>query len=246
MVLKKIKGVILAFLLINLFHSSLCADEFDEFSELENEFSVQEKANEVYDPFIGYNKVMHSFNMFIYEYVEYPVLVRYNGVVPNPIKKGISNFFYNLATPVRFLANLVALEPKKAFSELGYFMINTTWGIGGFIDVTKEHREKHNISKEMDIGAGLAHAGVGSGPYIVLPLLGPSNLRDALSLPISALANPISYIKPTKTSLSVTGFKSTNEYSQNIKEINMLYKGSLDSYILMRDYYEKHRKEISK
>lgn len=222
------------------------ANNLDEFEDLENEFATKEEKNEVYDPLIGYNRVMTKFNLFLYDYIEYPLIVRYNGVMPKPIKKGINNFFRNLSTPVRFLGHLVALEPKKAFSELGYFMINTTWGLGGFIDVTKEHREKNNMNKDIDVGAGLAHLGVGSGPHIVLPLFGPSNLRDTLTMPFTMLSNPISYVKPYSASAGLNTLKYTNKYSESIKEINMLYKSSLDPYILIRDYYEQHRKELSK
>ncbi|QFR43475.1 VacJ family lipoprotein [Sulfurimonas xiamenensis] len=225
-------------------NSSDAADnEFDEFLD---EFEVEE----VYDPFSGYNRVMTNFNDGAYEYVIKPVAKGYRYVLHAEIRESIRNFFNNLYFPMRFANNLLQGKFYNASEETGRFLINSTIGILGLFDPAKAHFNL-DAHKE-DFGQTLGFYGVASGPHIVLPLLGPSNLRDAISIYPDSLLSLIDYTERSYWTLTdtwaeylgVKALENVNYASLNIEEYEKMKKDAVDLYPFLRDIYEQHRNKL--
>ncbi len=150
---------------------------------------VGDPPGEVYDPWSGMNKRIYAFNYHFDRYVFLPVVRGYQWIMPGFAEKGVSNFFNNMRD-VRTLANsILQLKPEKAAQATGRIMVNTTVGLAGLVDVATNM----GIPRpQEDFGQTLGRWGVGPGPYLVVPLLGPSNLRDAIGLiPDAYLQNQI-------------------------------------------------------
>ena len=131
------------------------------------------------DPWQGFNRTIFTFNETLDLYVAKPVAQGYQAVTPEFIDTGISNFFSNLEDVLIIANDILQLKPIQALSDTGRFLVNSTFGMLGFFDVASHiGLEKHNE----DLGQTLGYWGVGAGPYVMLPVLGPSNLRDAFGL----------------------------------------------------------------
>jgi phospholipid-binding lipoprotein MlaA len=220
-------------------------------NDFSDEFSEQKV--EVFDPLSGYNRVMTSFNDKAYVYFLNPVAEGYATVVPEVARIGVSNFFDNILFPIRFVNNLLQFKFKNSVEELGRFLMNSTFGILGLMDPATEQLgwEKHNE----DFGQTLGFYGVGSGFHIVLPLLGPSNLRDSVALVADGYVSPINYFgnsdlnykipnNDEQTIYIATG-KVINRTSLTLGQYESLKKDALDLYPFLRDIYEQKReKEI--
>ena len=224
------------------------ADEFDDFEAEFDSFKVN-------DPLSGYNKMMTSFNVGFYSYVARPVAVGYDFIVPDFLQTAVKNLFTYISMPIRFLGNVLQLKFKEAGTELKRFGINTVFGFFGLIDAaSKAGVPIHHA----DFGLVLAHWGVGSGFHFVLPFLGPSNLRDTLSIPVNWYANPLSYIDVGAAvdfggvfslnwlSVGLRGFDIMNELSLSTGALDEIYFNTPNLYPFLRDAYEKRRMELSK
>ncbi len=214
--------------------------EQDDFS---NEYA-QEK--EVFDPLSGYNRTMTSFNDGFYEYVLDPVARGYAYVVPEVARKGVSNVFDNLMFPIRFVNNVLQLKFQNASEELGRFMMNSTFGLLGLMDVASEHTswEEH---KE-DFGQTLGHYGVGSGFHVVLPFFGPSNLRDVVGMSVDSFADPTMSTQRDwkipdnlEKSIGLKTLNVTNQTSLHLGAYENIKKDAIDLYPFLRDIYEQKR-----
>ncbi len=238
------------FSLILLLNFALASDDSGAV-DFSNEFS--EPKAEVFDPLSGYNRVMTSFNDKVYIYVFDPVTRGYVKVVPEVARTGVSNFFNNLLFPIRFVNNLLQFKFSNSAEELGRFLINSTFGLLGFMDpaTTELHWQAH---KE-DFGQTLGFYGVGSGFPLVLPLLGPSNLRDTFAMVADGYVSPLNnfgdsdlkYKIPNNDEETIywaTG-RYLNENSFNIGRYQNIKKDAIDLYPFLRDIYEQKReKEI--
>ncbi|TLD84103.1 VacJ family lipoprotein [Helicobacter sp. MIT 11-5569] len=211
------------------------AQEKDILNDFEEEYSTSLAIN---DPLISYNRWMHNVNWGFYNYVMSPILDAYNFITPLGLRIGLYNFFDNLAAPVRFLAILLAGEPKGAMDELGRFMLNSTAGILGFFDIASEN---NLYSHHNDFGITFGKWGIGGGFHLTLPILGPSNLRDIIALPLNALASPTNYLKPAKAAFAVDTIGFGNYVARHKATLDSMYQDSLDSYLLFRDSYEQRR-----
>jgi phospholipid-binding lipoprotein MlaA len=233
--------------------------EFDEdeeaFEEFEDEFGGDEIA-EVFDPFSGYNRAMTTFNDKLYFWVLKPVVKGYRWVMPDFARRGINNFFKNLYYPVRFVNNVLQLKLNNAGLETVRFVTNSTIGVLGLWDPAevlyglKAHPE--------DFGQTLGYWGVGAGPHIVLPVLGPSNLRDTIALApdwiyldpinnlyrISEAVNPdaVTDVEKIEIIAGIWTFEKINYTSFHIGEYENLKKDAVDLYPFMRDVYEQNRR----
>jgi len=217
--------------------SSPATIEGDPFA-LEDEFT--EVATEpVFDPLGGYNRVMTQVNDKIYFWLLKPVAQGYRAVVPEGARLAVGRFFRNLLMPVRFANNLLQLKPKQAGTELARFVVNTTVGVLGFGDPAANSFGLQAYPE--DFGQTLGHYGVGSGFHIVLPLLGPSNLRDTLGLIPDYFLDPVSYIEETDVQLAVRAYDRVNYTSLHIGEYESLKKDAVDLYTFLRDGYEQRR-----
>jgi phospholipid-binding lipoprotein MlaA len=209
----------------------------DEF-ELEDEFEAAATEPPI-DPLSGYNRVMTQVNDKFYFWLLKPVSQGYRFVVPEGGRLAVSRFFNNLLMPVRFVNNLLQLKVKQAGTELARFGINTTVGVLGFGDPAANSFGLQAYPE--DFGQTLGHYGVGGGFHIVLPLLGPSNLRDTLGLIPDYYLDPVSYIDDSKTELGVRAYRQVNHTSLHIGEYESLKKDAIDFYTFLRDSYEQRR-----
>ncbi len=209
-------------------------EDFDMFEEELNEQTV-----EISDPLEGLNRITFAFNDVLYAWILTPVSQVYADVMPEPVRIGVCNFFNNVTTPIRYANCLLQGKGDGAKAELDRFLINTMEGILGFGDPAKD---KHGIepAKE-DLGQTLAKAGLENGFYLVLPLLGPSTLRDAAGKVGDLFLNPIFYLEPWELRMGVSGGKYINESSFHIGEYDSLKADAIDSYILIRQAYIQYR-----
>lgn len=225
----------------------------DNTKDIENEFDSEytQKQVEIFDPLSGYNRAMTTFNDYLFLNVVDPISRGYAYVTPETIRIGINNFFENIMFPVRFTNNLLQLKFQNSSEELGRFLINSLWGLGGVLDsATKELDMKPH--KE-DFGQTLAFYGVGDGFPIVLPFLGPSNLRDTLGLVADSYVSPLStsgdayakYKIPNNVieQISIASFNTINSVSLTPGEYESIRKDALDLYPFLRDIYSQARKK---
>jgi len=220
--------------------SDLDDDMLDEF---EDETEIQER----YDPFNGYNRVMTDFNDNLYVHILTPTADGYKYLVNQGVRESVDNFFNNLYFPVRFVNNVLQGKLSNATEETGRFIVNTTIGILGLFDVAKSEfgLEAH---KE-DFGQTLGFYGVGSGPHIVLPFFGPSNLRDTISMVPDSYLSPIDYTDRSWITLTDTwpeylatrSYDEINTFSLNSDQYEKLKEDAVDLYPYLRDIYEQYR-----
>jgi phospholipid-binding lipoprotein MlaA len=209
----------------------------EDFDLLEEEPSG--KVAEISDPLEPVNRLVFGLNDVLYSWVLIPVSQFYTDVAPEPARIGIRNFFNNVTTPIRYANCLLQGKGEGAKAELDRFLINTTEGILGFGDPAKD---KHGIEAVYeDLGQTLAVHGFGNGWYLVIPLLGPSTLRDAVGGVGDLFLNPVFYLEPCELRLGVSGGKQTNESSFHIGEYESLKADTIDHYIAIRQTYRQYR-----
>ena len=231
-------------------------EEFDD--GFEDEF--KNAGEEIFDPLSGYNSVMTEFNDGFYVYVLDPVARGYRWIMPDPARRGVKNFFHNLLFPIRFVNNALQLKPINAGEEMFRFIINSTVGIFGIWDPAKEWfgLEAH----EEDFGQTLGYYGVGGGFHIVLPFLGPSNLRDMFSLYPDMQMDPVYYVenrpynfpmkegeylglsRQTIQQTNLLMLKTVNRESLRIGQYENLKKDAIELYPFLRDVYEQNRAKL--
>ena len=231
-------------------------EEFDD--GFEDEFESAEK--EIFDPLSGYNTVMTEFNDGFYVYVLDPVARGYEWVMPDLAQRGVKNFFHNLLFPIRFVNNALQLKPINAGEELFRFIINSTVGIFGLWDPAKEWFDLE--AHEEDFGQTLGYYGVGGVFHIVLPFLGPSNLRDMFSLYPDMQMDPVYYVENRPYNLpkkegeylgmsrqavqqsNLLILKTVNQESLRIGQYENLKKDAIELYPFLRDVYEQNRAKL--
>lgn len=205
------------------------------------------------DPLEGYNRAMFEINESLDKSIMKPVAEGYHDLLPDSVERAISNFFSNLHEPFNILNNILQFKLGDAASDTIRFGINTTIGIAGLFDVaTEAGLTKH----DEDLGQTLAVWGIGSGPYVVLPILGPSTVRDAFGrgtemwigntvevddTQIFKLTDEIES-EGTRNTLFVTKTISTRADLLGTKEI--IDEASFDSYAFMRDSYLQKREDL--
>lgn len=199
------------------------------------------------DPLEGINRGIYRFNDVADRAVIKPVATAYKNATPSPIRKGISNFFSNLGTLTTILNDLLQFKFSHAFSDTGRFVINTTFGIAGFFDVAS----MNNIEKRReDFGQTLGYWGVGSGPYLVLPFLGPSTLRDTTGLVFdTATSDPITYthnIGEVRLHNQLRLVQFIDRRADLLTATDLVDEAALDPYVFMRDAYLQRRANLIK
>lgn len=191
------------------------------------------------DPWEGINRKTFAFNDTLDAYALKPVAEGYRASVPLPARTNASNFFGNLEDVWTGFNNLLQGKPKDGASDFGRFAINSTVGILGFFDVASElGLEKH----DEDFGQTLGRWGVGAGPYVVLPVLGPSTLRDTSGMVVDRLAfNPDSSVESVPARNAATGLKVIGARTLLLGAESTLSEAALDKYNYLRGFYLKRR-----
>lgn len=201
--------------------------------------SVQTTQND--DPIQGINRAMFSFNESLDEVLLTPVAKGYKAVVPDMARQGVTNFFANLADIGNALNNLLQLKPDRAVNDLARVMVNSTIGLLGLVDVASNMQlPKHNE----DFGQTMGVWGVGSGAYIVLPVLGASSVRDTIGTVVDWFTHPVSYMDESKTRWAVLGLALVDKRANLLGAEKVLEEAALDRYEFVRDGYQQRREYL--
>ena len=187
-------------------------------------------SEEVSDPFEDLNRVAFEFNEKLDENFLKPIAKSYSRFPPK-IKLGVTNFFNNLEDVETSLNQFLQGKPKKSLNDITRFIINSTIGLAGFIDVaSKIGLDRH----EEDFGQTLAVWGVGSGPYIMLPAFGPSTLRDTLSRPVSSFSSITFHMTDADVNIALKSIDAI-ETRERLLDVESLLSG--DRYSFVKDAY---------
>lgn len=189
------------------------------------------------DPFEPVNRDIYKFNYVVDGYVLKPVAQGYQWAVPEKGRQMVSNFLENLYTPVVFTNSVLQGDPQNSFATLWRFLLNTTFGVGGLFDFASAAGLKN---RPADLGETMAFYGVEPGPFIELPIIGPSNVRDAFGRLGDAFISPANYIS-TDTSIAIWAATAIDARSRNMKLIDGVYDSSLDPYSTFRSGYTQKR-----
>ena len=194
---------------------------------------------EVADPIEPVNRAIFSFNMFLDRILLEPVARAYRFVTPEAARRSVANFLANLRSPVIFANDALQGERERAGITLGRFMINTTLGVAGLFDpATSFGYPRH----DEDFGQTLGVWGVAAGPYLMLPLLGPSNGRDTVGKFTDYMINPLTHCCITDDQrLVLFGVGAVSEREANIELIDDLRANSIDFYATVRTIYSQKR-----
>ena len=208
----------------------------------EGPIGEEKEITKIPDPLEPFNRAMFHFNDKLYFWVLKPVAQGYNQVVPEPARVGVKNFFSNLRFPVRFVSSLLQGDIKGAATELGRFLVNTIWGVGGLLDPSSS--EQLNLPKQdADLGQTLGIYGVGQGFYLVWPILGPSSARDSVGIAGDFFLYPVSYINPWYDWSAVRAYEEVNDASLRIGDYESLKEAAIDPYVAVRDAYHQYRQK---
>lgn len=200
------------------------------------------EAMESNDPFEPVNREIYQFNMTTDRVLIAPVADSYADIVPGPARTGVRNFFTNLNQPVVF-ANLVLQgEFERSLETVGRFGMNTVFGLGGIIDVASmEDVPDH----QTDFGLTLASWGVGEGPYIMLPFLGPSNLRDGTGRFVDRYPYPMNWNEDFSSSVEAWSLRGLNALDARAAfgpAMESLDRSAIDPYVQIRSAYRQNRR----
>lgn len=191
------------------------------------------------DPLDSFNRGSFQFNLVLDRYLLEPVAKTYRFVTPSFVRTGITNALHNLGTPVTVANDLLQGEPRRATESVGRLMFNTILGFGGLVDVGGMLGMPARHSE--DFGQTLAVYGVGSGPYLMLPLLGPSNPRDLAGLVVDFAFDPFTFFAPTEASLARRGTDTVSVRERNIENFDELERTSIDFYAATRTLAQQFR-----
>lgn len=191
------------------------------------------------DPLEPYNRSMTQFNKNLDKAVFKPVATAYRDVTPQPLRTGVGNFFSNLGDAWSLVNNLLQLRGREAFDSMVRFSVNSVLGLGGVLDIASEMGvDRH----KQDFGLTLGRWGVPTGPYLVLPVLGPSTLRDTAALPVDFyVGDLVDHVHDIPVRNSMYGLRVIDRRAQLLGAGTVLDEAALDSYSFTRDVYLKLR-----
>jgi len=251
------RAVLASGLLALLVHVPLAAAQQEINSSIKTQFAPEDSfeeesalEKEIRDPLEMLNRGVFWFNDKFDVFFGEPVARGYDFIVPNRVQKGVSNFFDNLSYPSYLVSDLVQFKFTQAAEHTGRFLINSTVGLAGFIDVAKcAGLEKH----QEDFGLALAYHGVPPGPYLVIPVLGPSNLRDGVGQVVDFVLHPFFWVSQTtrissKDSDYITWGGATlqfvNTRARLLDVVEAAKEGSVDYYLFMQGAYYQYREGL--
>ena len=189
------------------------------------------------DPLETANRKVDAFNQEFDKAIAKPVAKGYRKVTPDPLDRGITNFFNNLADVPSATNNLLQLKPLRAMNDVGRICINTTIGLLGFFDVASDMGMPNY--KE-DLGQTLGYWGVGESPYLVIPFLGPSNVRDFVGMIGDLFLNPVSY-GSEGVYWTLVAVNLVDRRADLIEAGEVLDEAAVDRYSFMREFYLQKR-----
>ena len=192
------------------------------------------------DPWEGFNEKMFSFNRDVVDrFVLRPIATGWDFVFPDPVQRGVHNFFDNLSVVRRVVNNTLQLKLTGAATELTRFTINSTIGLVGFFDVAKDAFGIEQ--RDEDTGQTFGVWGMGPGPYLVLPFLPPLTVRDGVGYAFDAAMTPYTYFIPWWGSVAGTATNTVNERSLNLDRFERVAESTVDLYGAVRNGYLQRR-----
>ena len=204
----------------------------------ENDPAAMEAYKRANDPIEPFNRHMLEVNLVLDNAVLKPVAYIYKETLPEFAQDSVDSFLHNLRSPVILANDLMQGDGDRAWNTIIRFAANSTFGLGGLIDVAADMGYP---SHDEDFGQTLAVWGVGDGPYLMLPLFGPSNPRDAVGRIVDTLIDPLTWFAPTEVQYAQFATEAVNERAKNYDAIEDLKKTSLDFYAAVRSLYRQRR-----
>ena len=194
------------------------------------------------DPLESYNRAMHSFNEELDKAIIKPIAEGYRTITPKPVDRGITNFFTNLDDVTSAINNLLQFKLHRAASDVGRVLVNSTIGILGFFDVaTNMDMPRY----DEDFGQTMGAWGVGPGPYFVLPILGPSSIRDTFGLVADWYTDPVRHVKGDDWRYGLVALRGIDTRADLLTASKVLDEAALDPYDFTRDaYLQKRRNDV--
>jgi phospholipid-binding lipoprotein MlaA len=189
------------------------------------------------DPWEPLNRKIHGFNTGLDKVTLKPIAKGYRAVFPQFIRTGIGNFSSNLRTPLNIINQFLQGKGKNGLSETGRFLANSTFGLGGLLDVATDMGLER---KNEDFGETFAVWGVPDGPYVVVPILGPRTLRDAMAIPLNFLADPLFHYDNASVRDKIY-FVRLVDVRERLLSADKLLEGSTDRYLTIREAYLQNR-----
>lgn len=190
------------------------------------------------DPFEAFNRDMFAFNQALDQDLIKPAAENYRAVVPEPAQRGIRNFFNNLNDVIVFVNQVLQLKWHGAIDTLGRVMFNSTAGVLGFFDLATEH----GVAKaDEDFGQTLGYWGAPAGPYIVLPLFGPSTARDTVGLVGDLYTSPVFWSDEAALNWSLATVRVIQIRADLLDAESVLEKAAVDRYVFVRDAFLQRR-----
>jgi phospholipid-binding lipoprotein MlaA len=194
------------------------------------------------DPWEGYNRKVWRFNEAIDQAVLQPVARGYQAAVPEVVRTGVGNFFGNISDVWSFVNNALQLKPRESVHMLARVGVNTTVGLLGLVDVASRvdlprYRE--------DFGQTLGFWGLPSGPYLVLPLLGPSTLRDTAAFPVDRQGDLVGWVQDNPARLGLTGLRLVDLRADVLQAGRVIEGAALDKYTFVREAYLQRRRGVA-
>jgi phospholipid-binding lipoprotein MlaA len=190
------------------------------------------------DPLEPFNRGVFKFNDTVDEAVVKPVAEVYRDITPDLVRTGVSNFFGNLSDFWSFINATLQARPQEAVENLARFNVNTILGLGGLLDIASEMGIDRT---KLDFGQTMGRWGVPSGPYLVLPLLGPSSVRDTAGFSVESRGDLVMGINHIPARNSLYGLRLIETRANLLRASSMLEGAALDKYSFSRDFYLQRR-----
>ncbi len=221
------------FFVILLLATTICAGVSSAHAE-----DVDDNIARVSDPLEKANRVVYGFNRILDKVLIKPATKGYMYIVPELARKGVHNVLTNLSEPVTLINSVFQGDVEHSFSTFWRFTINTTWGIGGIFDVAKD---AGLTNRKEDFGQTAAVYGSDQGPYLMLPVFGPSNTRDALGMLVDLSIDPFNYILSDEAIATRTVLSGLDTRESVMDLMDHIDRTSLDPYAAIRSLYTQKR-----
>lgn len=193
------------------------------------------------DPWEKWNRKVFNFNEGVDKAVLKPVATAYTDVIPQQVRRSVGNFFSNFADAWSAINNMAQGKFEAGFEDATRVGANTLFGLFGILDVASEMGLDHHYE---DFGQTLGRYGVGAGAYVVLPILGPSSVRDAAAIPVDRLASPPAFFNGTATQVGLTTLQIINTRAGLLGATRVIDDIALDKYTFVRDAYLQRRRSL--
>ena len=215
----------------------------DSFDDLEDPFASKLDVPDMSDPFEDYNRFMFDFNEGFYDNIMEPVVREYRDFLNEDIRVGIANIFDNAMAPLKLVSSFLQGDIDKTGRVIGRTIINTTLGLGGMFDVADKAFDIKDVNEDLDQVLGTY--GVPTGPYVVLPLFGPSSVRNIFGRAGGMFLSPTYHFAPgVEVGGALTVTDQINDTSFIVDDIKQMDDSTIDKYESVRDFYGQYREVL--